>query len=128
MICCKIVTNLNNEKINILLTKLAEKGNFIIYDKYIYFCDSETDFSEKDLKKILKKYGFSNFFLDIYNKDNPPRENEEINGWIYNEIMKLNYNMCEKENQKVFHEIWKGLDLLEEEIENIKNKNTTSQD
>ena len=128
MICCKIVTNLNNEKINILLTKLAEKGNFIIYDKYIYFCDSETDFSEKNLKKILKKYGFSNFFLDIYNKDNPPRENEEINGWIYNEIMKLNYNMCEKENQKVFHEIWKGLDLLEEEIENIKNKNTTSQD
>ena len=127
MICCKIVTNLKNEKINILLNKLAEKGNFIIYGKSIYFCDPESDFSEKDLKKMLKKYGFLEHFIETYDKDNPPQENEDINGWIYNEIMKLNYNMCEKESQKVFHEIWKGLDLLDEEIEHIKKNNMTSQ-
>lgn len=125
MICCKIVTNLdkNKEKVNIFLKKLAEKGNFIIYNNCLYFCDSESNFSEKDLKKMLKKCEFSNFFLDIYDKENPPKENEEINGWICNELIKLNYNMYEQENQRVFHEISKGLDLLEDELEYIKKNN-----
>ena len=125
MICCKIVTNLKKKegKVSDLFQNLAKKGDFIVFNNYLYFCESESNFSEKDLKKMLKKYGFSEFFLDIYDKENLPRETEEINAWVYNELMKINYNMYEQENQKVFKDISKGLDLLDREIENIKNNN-----
>ncbi len=119
MICCKIVTNFNAGDIEKLFNSLSSAGEFLLANNYLYFCDTESNITETKIKNFLKKAGYTNFFIDIYNKDNQPCESEEINGWLLNKIMKMNYNLCEQENQKLFQEISKGLDLLDIELDNI---------
>ena len=54
-----------------------------------------------------------------YNKENPPKKDEAIGGWLYDRLVKIAYVACERESQKVFREISKGLDMLDAEVEEI---------
>lgn len=121
MICCKIITNFDNGDFNELISKIAVAGDFLFANNYLFFCDTESDISEKKIKSLLKRSGYQEFYINVYDQKNPPKETDDINAWLLNKIMKMNYNQCERENQKVFQEISKGLDLLEVDIQNIKN-------
>ncbi len=136
MICCKIVTDFNNVngKFGQLLTKLGKYGDVLWESGSMFFANTEDEeFDEKKLERILKQSGYKKFFLNIYSKDNEPRENDNINGWLYDRIMKINYISCERESQKIFKDISHGLDLLdemlEEELTKIRQeKNNTKED
>ena len=136
MICCKIVTDFNNVngKFGQLLTKLGKYGDVLWESGSMFFANTEDEeFDEKKLERILKQSGYKKFFLNIYSKDNEPRENDNINGWLYDRIIKINYISCERESQKIFKDISHGLDLLdemlEEELTKIRQeKNNTKED
>lgn len=124
MICCKIITNLNqgSSEVNKLFQKLFKKGDYLVSAGYIYFCDSEFNTDKNTVAKILRSCGFKDFYIDVYTEQNPPKENDEINAWLCNQLLKLNYNMFEQQSQEVFRNISKGLDVLEVELEKIINK------
>lgn len=125
MICCKIITDYNNihGNFNQLLKDLTSCGDFLWENNSLYFSNTyEYEVNKKTLIQILKKNGYDDFFINIYSKNNEPNENENINGWIYDKLIKINYKCYEHESQELFKNISKGLDMLDEEIADIKRK------
>jgi len=124
MICCKIITDLKSKDGDFanLINNLGKKGDFIICVNTIFFADTEGTVKEKDIEKILKKSGYLKYYIDIYTKDNQPQETDEINAWLANKLITINYNLYEQESQKAFHNILEGLKILNEEIDAQKEK------
>ncbi len=121
MICCKIITDFNNPNgsFDKLVQSLMKRGDFLWDSNALFFGDIENDTTEKQVANLLKKAGFNKFYIETYSQSDPPRESDFINGWLTDRIVRINYKMCEDESQKVFHDISKGLDLLNEEIDRL---------
>lgn len=125
MICCKIIANFSSKEgqFSVLLNKLGSLGDVLWDNNSLFFADVENDISEKKILSIIKKSGYGKGYIDIYTKENSPHENDYINGWINDKLIKICYNKCEQESQKIFKDISVGLDILNEEIDAIaKNK------
>jgi hypothetical protein len=124
MICCKIVANYNDTEGNFkkLSEKLIQYGDFLWENGVIFFGDTEhEEMDSKKVKKIVRSAGYKECFVCSYDKNNEPSESSEsINGWLADKLIKINYALYEKQSQTVFKNISKGLDILDEEIENIK--------
>ena len=109
MICCKIITDYNNPagSFDKLVQLLAKRGDFLWDNNALFFGDIEGDTTEKQVSNILKKAGFSKFYIETYSQTDPPKESDFINGWLTDRLVRINYKMCEDESQKVFHDISK---------------------
>ena len=55
--------------------------------------------------------------MDIYSKDNQPSEDDFINGWLMDKIIKINYARYEQENQKMLQDTMEGLEMLDAAVE-----------
>lgn len=123
MICCKIIADYNSDSGNFskLLQLLGQCGDFLWTDNALFFSNvDDFDFTEKQIVKILRKANYPQYFINIYSKKNQPSENEEVNAWLLNKLMRINYQMYERESQEAFRDISHGLDLLNDEIEKIQ--------
>lgn len=126
MICCKIMANYGNPAGDFgkLLASLGKCGDILYENDAIFFGDTEnlgTD--EKKIRQIFKKSGYKDLFILVYTKENPPKESDGLNGWITDKLMKINYKQYEIQSQEVFRNTSKGLDILENEIDDmIRNR------
>lgn len=138
MICCKIIANFRQDSAlskNSLIDLVSEAGDCLFSGNSLFFCSLEEEFDEKSLKKILKKCKITNYFINIYDQENPPRENDDVNIWLANKLIQMNYKKYEIESQKAFRDISKGLDMIDQELERMekeeqeqrKKENTKSQ-
>ena len=125
MICCKIVTNYNSEEGSFgrLCDSLSKKGEFIWNNGSLYFADCYGKINSKDIKRIVKKNGYGDCFIDEYTKENPPQhETEFINGWLTDKIVKINYSTYEQVNQQLFKNISRELDQLDKTLDSMIEK------
>lgn len=130
MICCKIIADYKNSQGNfqLLLDTLANYGDFLWDNNTLFFSETDSNhFTEKKIQNILKKSGYTKYFIDVYDENNQPQETQNINIWLANKLIRINYNNYQKENQKVFSNISKGLDMLETEIDNMSQANQEKQ-
>ncbi|MBO7732380.1 MAG: hypothetical protein J6S67_07500 [Methanobrevibacter sp.] len=124
MICCKITADYVNPQgnFNKLLQSLAQYGSFLWEDNNLYFSNvDDLDVNQNKVALILKKSGYRDHFIFVYDKEHEPRESEYINGWILDKLIKINYNLYENQSQELFRNISHGLDLLDEELERLQN-------
>lgn len=124
MICCKIVTDYNSSTGDFekLIKKLSKYGDFLWDNNALFFGDIENDTTEKKIGKILKNSGYNKFYISVYSEQNQPQETDFINGWLTDRIVRINYKQCEEESQKVFQDIAKGLDMLNQELDALKSE------
>lgn len=125
MICCKIVTNFNNKEGNFkgILDALADRGSLLWENNYLFFTDVEgKETTIKKINSILKKNGYPNYYIEIYDKQNQPKETENINNWLNDKLIKINYYTYENQSQELFKNISKGLDILDEHIKQIEQQ------
>ena len=125
MICCKIIADFDNKEASFsgLLKKLSEHAEMLWEGGCLYLGETDSDFlSEKKIIKILKANKYTKFFVDIYSKENQPKETEFINGWLTDKLIKINYNKFERENQEMLRNTMIGLDMLEKEVDYLLKK------
>lgn len=116
MICCKIISDFNNANGDFtgVLETLGKIADLYWNGNYLFLGETESNLlSEKKIIKILKSKGYTKVFVDIYSKDNQPSEDDFINGWLTDKIIKINYALYEQENQKMLQDTMKGLEMLE---------------
>jgi len=120
MICCKITADFNNANGSFkgVLDSLGKYADLYWENNYLFLGETDTDFlTEKKIINILKKNGYTKFFVDIYSKDNQPNETEAINGWLTDKLIKINYNTFERVNQEMLKNTMKGLEDLEKYVD-----------
>lgn len=130
MICCKIITDYNNSKASFskLCELLSKKGDWFWDGDSIFFADTEGNVTERSVINCVKKAGYTKVYINVYDKTNEPHENESTKGWITDKVVKIYYKLYEDANQKVLAETKKGLDELNDELNNIiKNAANTQQ-
>lgn len=127
MICCKIVANYNNAEGNFsgLIKDLGKKGE-ILFQDCLFFSDCVNNIDKKFISKVLKKNNYKEFFINEYTEENQPQESEFINGWLFDKLIKISYNMYEKVNQEKLREISDKIDFLTEELKKLE-ENTTAE-
>ena len=128
MFCCKIVANYNNTEGNFsgLIKDLGKKGEILLFKDHLFFSDCVNNIDKKFLSKVLKKNNYKEFFINEYTEENQPQESEFINGWLFDKLIKISYNMYEKVNQEKLREIWNKIDFLTEELKKLE-ENTTAE-
>ena len=127
MICCKIVANYNSTEGNFsgLIKDLGKKGE-ILFQDCLFFSDCVNNIDKKFISKVLKKNNYKEFFINEYTEENQPQESEFINGWLFDKLIKISYNMYEKVNQEKLREISDKIDFLTEELKKVE-ENTTAE-
>ena len=127
MICCKIVANYNSTEGNFsgLIKDLGKKGE-ILFQDCLFFSDCVNNIDKKFISKVLKKNNYKEFFTNEYTEENQPQESEFINGWLFDKLIKISYNMYEKVNQEKLREISDKIDFLTEELKKLE-ENTTAE-
>lgn len=127
MICCKIVANYNSTEGNFsgLIKDLGKKGE-ILFQDCLFFSDCVNNIDKKFISKVLKKNNYKEFFINEYTEENQPQESEFINGWLFDKLIKISYNMYEKVNQEKLREISDKIDFLTEELKKLE-ENTTAE-
>ena len=131
MICCKIVSDFNSLEVKFgdLLEKLGKYGDVFWHNNNLFFADYENDTTDKaKVSRILKKCGCTDFYICVYTKDNVPQETDEANIWLTNRLIKMNYNLYERQSQEMFREISKGLDLLNEQVSDLLSQQKQEQE
>ena len=84
MICCKIVTNYSSTEgqFGKLWENLSKKGNLLWENGSMYFADCNGEMTQDQIGKILKKSGYTNYYIDVYTQENQPQfETEVATGW-----------------------------------------------
>lgn len=124
MICCKIVIDYAGSaaegNISILLTKLAESGDFLWENGSLYFSNTDSPcVDEQYLTRLIRKCGYRRFFVHPYANGSEPKESDRVDAWIYDRLIKIAYQECEKKSQQAFKDIMVGLDMLDAEIERL---------
>ncbi len=121
MICCKIITNFNAEHGNFgqLCSFLGKKGSWIWDGNSLYFADIDGPTDEKTVMRLIKKAGYQKAYIDVYDKDNEPRESDELKSWVADKLMKIYYLQFERKNQEILRETNRGLQELNQELDKI---------
>ena len=92
----------------------------------MFFSDCVNNIDKKFISKVLKKNNYKEFFINEYTEENQPQESEFINGWLFDKLIKISYNMYEKVNQEKLREISDKIDFLTEELKKLE-ENTTAE-
>lgn len=116
MIVCKIISNFQSKKGSFgkLYQSLSELGNVLYAQNALYFgCDTKSC-TEKKVKSLLRSAGYDAYFVNVYTQDNPPREDDYINGWVVDQLMRINVKQFTESSQEQFHHISDALDQIEQ--------------
>ena len=130
MICCKIMSNFNDGTVSIakVLKTFGSLGWLIWDGQYIFFANVDSyEVDESKVRYLLKKNGVKSFYIQIYDKNTDLREKEDINAWILDKLIKINYKTYEDRSQEVFRNISKGLDMLDAEIKRVAQQQALDQ-
>ncbi len=121
MICCRIITNFLAEQghFSQLCKFLGKKGDWMWHSDSLYFADTEGSTDEKTIMRLVKKAGYKQPYIEVYDKDNEPHDNDEIKAWVADKLIKIYYLQFERDHQKVLQETSKGLQELNKEIDAI---------
>lgn len=119
MICCKVIADYNNPhaSFKIFCHELGSIGEFLWKDGVMFVGSDKKNVSERLIQKILKKSGYSKFFIEIYDHNNLPIEDDMTNGWITDWIARLSSKEIEEANQKGFKKLSMEMDKLNKEID-----------
>lgn len=126
MICCKIVAKYDdqNKSLSKLFDKLCAKGE-ILFSKGNLFYASET-YNEKDVRKIFKKSGYDNFYLEVYESEEQAQEEEYIRGWVIDKMTRMRFHKYYKENEAEIADLSEKLvalnKILDEELAKVKKQ------
>ena len=121
MICCKIITNFSAEpdKFGQLCEFLGKKGGWMWDGNDLFFADTEGPTDEKTVARLVKKAGYTKFYIETFDKDHEPRDNDEAKSWVADKLMKIYYLQFETENKKVLQETSRGLTELNNELNTL---------
>lgn len=121
MICCKIITDYNGNtgSFGSLCTLLGKKGDWIWNGDAIFFADIEGSTNERSIINCVKKAGYTKVYVDVYDRNNEPHENEDVKSWITDKVFQIYYKQFEEKNQAVLMETKRGLDEIEQELDNL---------
>lgn len=131
MICCKIVANYKQVCLNFvnILNDLNAMGEVLWDNHYFYFANtSNLKVNGRSVKRVLKKYGCGDAFLEEYGKDFIPQETDHAGIWIEDKLIKIGYVEFEQTQQDKIDEISRCLTDIEDMIEKIKNSSNTEDD
>lgn len=134
MICCKIIANYNDPKgsFSSLYNSLMEQGKVLWINQTFYFGTIDKKIDKKAIVKILKKNGFKDCYVQEYNNDNLPHENEFIDGWVESRLIENNYEGYLDYNKEKLMKADKALDIinkaLDQQIAQLKQKDSKRED
>jgi len=122
MICCKIVADFsgasNKNNFSALLKALSQRGDFLFDSGNLFFGNSDDETCTRPVvERIMRRAGYKEFFVQVYDKDHQPREAEFINGWITDKMVAANAILYERRSQEVFHNTVRGLQAINAELD-----------
>ena len=121
----KIYLDVANCDLGNLIEKLRKIGDIIFVNNslYIWLIDGK---DKKSLSSLIKRQGVSEFFLQEITEDNVDKENGFAFAWAKEHLNKRAVAAFEAKKQPDRHQmldnIKKAKELLEERIEEAKNK------
>jgi len=125
MICCKITTDFDQGDFNKLFGGLQKNGALLWTQGNLFFGSEELSVSKKTVENILKKAGFTEFFIKTYDRVTDVKEDKCVSGWLTDHIVKISIKTAEKLQQKEFQNLAQQLDQftdeLRAELEQIEN-------
>lgn len=121
MICCKITSNFRNGSGNFggLYKNLGKIGNLLYINGCLYFGSTLQKVDGKKIGAKMKESGYPNYYIEEYNKDNEPHEENCINGWLYDQLVAINARAYEVASQKEFRRISDALDEIDRKTDEI---------
>lgn len=125
MICCKIITNFDdpNGSFSGVLEDLGKLGDIYWQNGTMFFADVENDKTNKSkVARILKNNGYQDFYIQVYTNPDQIKEGDYIDGWIAGKLVTIQYETFERANQEVLHNIMTGLDMLNTEIDKLREE------
>ena len=125
MICCKIIADYKQQSLEFvnILNELNKIGDVLFDDRYFYFANTDDDkISKKNIQRIFKKFKCDEIFIESYDQQVQPNENEYVNWWVEDKLIKIGYNEFEMKEQEKIQYISKQLTELEELIQKAKEK------
>lgn len=119
MVCCKITGGFSREgeKFSKLFKKLSGLGGVMAKGDVIYFGSDEEKVTEKTIRAALSRCGFSNSYIEVFDINNQPKEDDYINGWLTDWLVKMEMKHFNTENQANLRFIKQKLDELDAELD-----------
>lgn len=127
----KIYLDVANCDLGNLIEKLRKIGDIIFVNNslYIWLIDGK---DKKSLSSLIKRQGVSEFFLQEITEDNVDKENGFAFAWAKEHLNKRAVAAFEAkkqpELQQMLDNIKKAKELLEERIEEAKNKQNNNKE
>ena len=131
MLCCKIIANYSDvcKNFSTLLNELNKKGSVLWKNRYFYFANTEDiKITKKTIQKIFKNCGCNEIFLEEYGKNYQPNEDDQVNWWIEDKLIKIGYVEFEEEHQKELQFISQQLTDIENLIATAKQTYSQSEE
>lgn len=121
MICCKITSNFRGGcgDFGGLYKSLGKIGNLLYIDGSLYFGSTLEKTDAKSVGTRLRKSGYPMYYIEEYGKDNEPREENCVNGWLYDQMVAINARAYEKASQREFRRISDALEEIEKKTDEI---------
>ena len=132
MIVCKIVADFdgNSGDFSGFFDSLARLGAVRSSDDVLYFASSLEPVDKKKVKRMLKKFGYSDSVIVEYGVNNPPKENPAINGWLFDFITQNALMRLGREHREAMLEGIKQLDdidaLIKKELDSLPEEPATN--
>lgn len=123
MICCKIITDYIKVGKNFskIFEELSNRGSVLWENRCFYFANVEDkNVTDKTIKKIFKKYECDNAFIIKYDKNYQPLENDSVNWWLNDKLIKIGYVEAEECHQEELKKMSQQLTELEKLLEQAK--------
>lgn len=121
MICCKITSNFRSGagQFGSLYKELGKVGNLLYINGSLFFGSTLQKVDARKVSSIMKKFGYPQHFIEEYGRDNEPREENCVNGWLYDQLVAINARSYEEASQKEFRRISKALDEIDRRTDEI---------
>lgn len=127
----KIYLDVANCDLGNLIEKLRKIGDIIFVNNslYIWLIDGK---DKKSLSSLIKRQGVSEFFLQEITEDNVDKESGFAFAWAREHLNKKAVSAFEAkkqpELQQMLDNINKAKEMLEERIEEVKNKQNNNKE
>ena len=131
MICCKIIANYKQVCLEFanIFKDLTQLGDVLWDNNYFYFANtSDVKINDKNIRKVFKKHNCSDIFIERYDKDYQPQENDNVNHWVEDKLIKIGYNEFEINGQQEMQSISKELRDLNNMLEQLKQSQSQTEE
>lgn len=129
MVCCKVMADYRKlcEHFQQLFDEFGKRGDSLWHNRCFYFANvDDENVTEQTVRKIVKKYCGSDVFIECYNATHMPSEDEQVNWWIEDKLIKIGYIEIEIKYQEQFKTISQKLTDIEntlKQLDEVSRKN-----